>query len=58
MRATDEFDRITRNLNVSDETISTLIQAEATFELAAAHRDLCKTIEEGIMYLVRNWPQP
>lgn len=56
MKALDAFDRVGHDISISDEAAATLVLAEATFELAAAHREQNDAIEQGIMYLVKHLP--
>lgn len=55
--AADAFNDLERQLpGVKESAIAKLVLAEATFQLAEAQQQQNKVIEEGIMYLVRNWP--
>lgn len=56
MKALDAFDRVGHDISISDEAAATLVLAEATFELAAAHREQNDAIEQGVTYLVEHLP--
>lgn len=56
--AVGEFSQIEHELpGLTNEVIASLVLANATYELVAAQRNHSRVIEEGIMYLVKHWPQ-